>query len=578
MFRKKLYITLIIVFLTLGAGFQILMLEGTQAQHAHGEHEESEAPASPKGPHGGRLLSDQDLKLEVRIFEQGIPPEFRVYLWDQQMQPLPLEALQLRAEVKRLGLTDHISFRRERDYWVGEQEIYEPHSFEAVFYGVYQGKDYRWSFTQKEGRITIPPELFKRAQMGLKKAGPAVLHETLTLPGKIALDQAKYVDIHTDTSGLVENVFKHVGETVRQGDVLAVIRSREVADVRLQYQLVQQKLKQAEVLYQREHTAWTNLRQLVNLVQQGGDIHSIHERLRQMPIGEHKGALLRAYADLRMHRQAYDREKQLQKNQATSRQELQAAQTAFDKSFAHYTALLEESVLFGEQASLRAEQSRDEFKAESNTLQQQLRTLGVPLQAAPAELGKVYIKSPMNGVITEKNLSLGQRIESSARLFVVADLSEVWAELQVPESQLEKVKLGQSVVVHAQNGKKKARGRISHSSPVVDPDSRRAEAHAHIDNPERYWRPGMFVSIEVQVESHQVPVAVQKSALQTYRDWTVVYAKFGDTFEIRPLELGAEDAQWVEVRSGLSAGQTYVADNSFVLKAELGKTAATHDH
>ena len=88
----------------------------------------------------------------------------------------------------------------------------------------------------------------------------------------------------------------------------------------------------------------------------------------------------------------------------------------------------------------------------------------------------------------------------------------------------------------------------------------------------------MFVSIEVQVESHQVPVAVQKSALQTYRDWTVVYAKFGDTFEIRPLELGAEDAQWVEVRSGLSAGQTYVADNSFVLKAELGKTAATHDH
>ena len=73
-------------------------------------------------------------------------------------------------------------------------------------------------------------------------------------------------------------------------------------------------------------------------------------------------------------------------------------------------------MLFGEQASLRAEQSRDEFKAESNTLQQQLRTLGVPLQAAPAELGKVYIKSPMNGVITEKSLSLGQRIESSARL------------------------------------------------------------------------------------------------------------------------------------------------------------------
>ena len=76
----------------------------------------------------------------------------------------------------------------------------------------------------------------------------------------------------------------------------------------------------------------------------------------------------------------------------------------------------------------------------------------------------------------------------------------------------------------------------------------------------------------------EVPVAVKSAAIQTFRDWQVVFARFGDQFEVRPIELGRRDGDWVEIVSGLGAGQAYATDNAFVLKAELGKAGASHDH
>ena len=75
-----------------------------------------------------------------------------------------------------------------------------------------------------------------------------------------------------------------------------------------------------------------------------------------------------------------------------------------------------------------------------------------------------------------------------------------------------------------------------------------------------------------------VPVAVSVDAIQTFRDWQVVFAQYGDWFEVRPLELGRRDDQWVEVVTGLSVGERYAATNSFVLKAELGKSGASYEH
>jgi len=74
------------------------------------------------------------------------------------------------------------------------------------------------------------------------------------------------------------------------------------------------------------------------------------------------------------------------------------------------------------------------------------------------------------------------------------------------------------------------------------------------------------------------PMVVREDALQTYRDWDVVFLRVGDDFEVRPLELGEKFNGFVEVKSGLKVGQKYAAGNSYLIKAELGKSGASHDH
>jgi len=80
------------------------------------------------------------------------------------------------------------------------------------------------------------------------------------------------------------------------------------------------------------------------------------------------------------------------------------------------------------------------------------------------------------------------------------------------------------------------------------------------------------------LEERTVPIAIKAEAIHKLRDWSVVFVKYGNYFEGRPLELGVSDGTWVEVLNGLSAEENYVVKNSFIVKAEIEKSGATHSH
>ena len=93
-----------------------------------------------------------------------------------------------------------------------------------------------------------------------------------------------------------------------------------------------------------------------------------------------------------------------------------------------------------------------------------------------------------------------------------------------------------------------------------------------------FFAPGTFVSASIEIGQFEVPMAVKRVGLQPFRDFTVVYTKIGNTYEVRMLDLGREDDEWVEVLGGLEPGSTYVTNNSYVLKADVEKDGASHDH
>lgn len=152
------------------------------------------------------------------------------------------------------------------------------------------------------------------------------------------------------------------------------------------------------------------------------------------------------------------------------------------------------------------------------------------------------------------------------------------AEVTVYEKDLKNVREGQKVTVRSDALGTEVEGRISYLGALVGEQTRSAKARVFIDNSTAMWRPGLFVQVEVVEEEVTVPVAVKTEALQTFRDWDVVFVAVGNTFEVAPLELGRRAGGWVEVLSGISAGTRYVAENSFVVKADIEKSGATHDH
>ncbi len=238
-----------------------------------------------------------------------------------------------------------------------------------------------------------------------------------------------------------------------------------------------------------------------------------------------------------------------------------------------------------EQDYLEAKRAFDEAELSRELAAQKLIVLGVPsgalsgLASAPAEnLARYEIRSPLDGTVIARHVTIGESVTAEDRIFDVADLSSVWVDITVYATDLAAVHDGQEATVQSSDLGRQVSGRVSYVGPLVGQDTRAATARIVLPNSDGRWRPGLFVTVRLVREATTVPLAVSAGAIQTFRDWQVVFVRYGDWFEARPLKLGRSDGKWVEVLKGLSPGEQYAAVNSFALKAEIGKLGATHDH
>lgn len=191
-------------------------------------------------------------------------------------------------------------------------------------------------------------------------------------------------------------------------------------------------------------------------------------------------------------------------------------------------------------------------------------------------LRSVPIEAPISGLLVNRNIQVGQ-VTGSEPLFVIADLTEVWVQLDVFGRTLGAIEAGQDVTITSLHGATYS-GTIDWVSPLVAHGSQSVRARVPLDNSDGRLRAGQFVRAQVIVREAGVPLAVRRSALQSFRDFTVVYAQVGDTYEVRMLKLGRKDEEFVEVLGGLSPGEMYVTENSYLVKADIEKSGASHDH
>lgn len=188
------------------------------------------------------------------------------------------------------------------------------------------------------------------------------------------------------------------------------------------------------------------------------------------------------------------------------------------------------------------------------------------------------LKAPISGTVIDRQISLGEYASEQKPSFVVADLSTIWVDLSVYRQDIKRVRIGDEVLIDPDDGGEEVKDTISYLAPIGSSDTQTALARVVLPNPNGRLRPGLFITARLVLANRKVPVAVHTGAVQTLEGKTVVFVREdGDKLEARPVELGESDSRFVEVKAGLSAGERYIAENSFVVKAEMGKGEAEHD-
>jgi cobalt-zinc-cadmium efflux system membrane fusion protein len=139
------------------------------------------------------------------------------------------------------------------------------------------------------------------------------------------------------------------------------------------------------------------------------------------------------------------------------------------------------------------------------------------------------------------------------------------------------VAVGAEVEIEPATGGDAVTGTIAWLSPVANANQS-VNARVVLGNGDGRWALGTFVTATIRIDEFEVPLAVRRSGLQSFRDFTVVFAQIGDEFEVRMLDLGRQDDEWIEVLGGLAPGTRYVTENSYILKADVEKSGASHDH
>ena len=186
------------------------------------------------------------------------------------------------------------------------------------------------------------------------------------------------------------------------------------------------------------------------------------------------------------------------------------------------------------------------------------------------------VTSPASGEITLRPVKRGDHTDIGT-LVEVSNLSSVWIEMSMFPQDIAQISKGMPVVISDLHGEHSVESKLDYLSPQMT-GGHIARARATIANPDGIWRPGMHVMAEVIIERVDVPLAIKRSALQSFRDMPVVFGRFGNVFEVRMVQLGRQDDDYIEVTAGLKPGTEYVTNNSYLLKAEVLKDGASHDH
>ncbi|MDR3632755.1 MAG: efflux RND transporter periplasmic adaptor subunit [Isosphaeraceae bacterium] len=468
--------------------------------------------------------------------------------------------------------------------------------------------------------VSLPEGKYRSAHIATAPVERTELTSAIDVAGRIDANLDRRVDIHPRAAGVVREVAVAQGQKVKKGDVLATLDSPDVGTARLHLWAKQRDLAVARTEYEWKTKVAANVAQLIPELREGAKRlreeakgpHKPHEGTKELnegnqasdierkytdrPLGTYRASLLSAYAEFVIA--AHEEEK------TTG---LHAAEVVGEHPYflAIHTRESAQAKLEGVLEQVRFDAGQQE-KIARNGLQmaegdvvdaaERLRILGVPVDLdtvlAPGKPGApsahdpaaalaredvtaYKILAPFDGTIIDKTAVLSQKVELGDRLFTLANLSDVWIQANIPESDfglLPALKNGTVHVIAAAYPGRTFDARLLSIGSVVDPTTRTVPLYAEANNLDGLLKLGMFVRIVLDTTAKTQALTVPTSAVVDIEGRKGVFLPSGDdgrTFTFRPVKVGREAEGRYAVLSGVEPGQQVVSQGTFLLKSEL---------
>jgi cobalt-zinc-cadmium efflux system membrane fusion protein len=337
--------------------------------------------------------------------------------------------------------------------------------------------------------VKLDESQIRKANISVQSVGPGSIQASSQFQGEVRFNDDRTAHVVPRLAGVAEVVPANLGETVKQGQLLAVIASTGLSEQRSELLTAQRRRAAAKTTFDRETKLW--------------------------------------------------------EDRISAQQDYLQAQTAL------------------QEADITLQNARQKLAAVGAT----------EAAGSGGGLNRFEVRAPFDGTLVEKHLALGEAVKEDASIFTLSDLRTVWAEFAVAPKDLAMVRVGQKVVVSSSAFDSKVEGKVSYVGALLGEQTRTARARVTLNNPQGAWRPGLFVTVSVLGDSVPVSLSVPAESIQTIENKQVVFKAVQGGFAASPVKVGRSDGIHVEVLTGLKNGDKVATTNTFVLKADLGKSS-----
>jgi len=411
------------------------------------------------------------------------------------------------------------------------------------------------------------------------KRGP--LADAMDLTGKVSLNEDQLAHVFPLVEGVVDSVLVQFGQTVKKGEPLVTVRSREVGQAKLdlmQYRMVRDFAQSRDQWSQR---VAANTLDLIAAMRSNATMDQIEQQFRDRPMGEYRNQLMNAYVAFFRSSMDLQRLGSLPETGAVPAKQRQAAESAVTADRASLQAALEQIGQDASRAAQLASQALKEAELQVAIALANLQILGYEpqeLEATMADGGgegmALYpVRSPLDGTVIEKDVVLLERAHPDQQMLTIADLSTVWIKTDVYEQQLSWLRDADRRRIQFQSEAWPGRtfeAEVFFTGEIVDQATRTVSMIARAENPERLLKPGMFVTVSIPGNPQSDAIQVPAAAVLEHAGMSFVFVRQSPGRYLRKdVIIGRRSGDHQEIVSGVATGDPVVVSGAFTLKSLL---------